>query len=221
MTVAAADRRIARPRQRGLKSLAGVLGFVALVLFLLAIEQRQAVAVWAALRDEAAPAAGRLFEQLQAAARGDGRAPPAAQPEPPAEAAAPGDRPLAGEFVPADAATRDSTGGVAFVAARIRFESGETLHTRPLRIAAGGDTYAPGLTFAGRWNAPADAQIELRSVAPPAGEAAAAGARLCGGAAPARVALLHRRDRVDLMLFAASAESPLGRPCGAWSYEQR
>jgi hypothetical protein len=219
---AAVSRRTAPSRDRGLKGLAGVLGFVCLVLFLLAIEQRHAVAAWEALRDRAGPAVGRAFDRLPIA-RADGadgqRRPASPGVEPLAPAAA--DLPLAGEFRPVDEATRTTAGGAAFLAARIRFESGETLHTRPLRIAAAGEAFAPGRTFAGQWNAPTDAQIELRTITPPPGAAAVPASPLCAGARPAAVALLHRRDRLDLMLFAAGADGPPGQPCGVWSFERR
>ena len=58
MTAAAFHSRA--PRQTGMKGLAGALTLVCMVLFLLAIEQKQAVEAWAAVRDEAAPAAGRV-----------------------------------------------------------------------------------------------------------------------------------------------------------------
>ena len=46
----------AAPSQTAMKRLAGALSFVCLVLFLLAIEQKQTVAAWAGLRDGAGPA---------------------------------------------------------------------------------------------------------------------------------------------------------------------
>ena len=70
MTVAGI--RSTAPRQTGLKSLAGALAFLCLVLFLLAIEQKQAVAAWAAVRDEAAPAAGRVADWAGRLASGEG-----------------------------------------------------------------------------------------------------------------------------------------------------
>ena len=50
------------PRQTAMKGLASALTLVCMVLFLLAIEQKQAVAAWATVRDEAAPAAGRVAD---------------------------------------------------------------------------------------------------------------------------------------------------------------
>ena len=48
--------------QTAMKRLAGALSFVCLVLFLLAIEQKQTVAAWDALRHGVAPAAGRVAD---------------------------------------------------------------------------------------------------------------------------------------------------------------
>ena len=70
MTVAGI--RSTAPRQTGLKGLAGALGFLCLVLFLLAIEQKQAVAAWAAIRDDAAPAARRVADWAGQLVSGEG-----------------------------------------------------------------------------------------------------------------------------------------------------
>ena len=214
------------PRQRGLKGLAGVLFFVCLVLFLLAIEQKQAVGAWRAVRDGAIPAAGRLFDWvaggaedgfagLKEAAAGDG-GPIAASPE---------DILLAGEFAPDDEATRLATGAAAFAGAVIRFESGGVLRTRPARIAAGREGFESGLTFAERLEAAPDAQIEIRQVVAPQGARAVPPSPLCAGQAPGAVALLHRRDRVQVMIFRdrtiVGPDAHPGALCGVWSYRQR
>ena len=214
------------PRQRGLKGLAGALFFVCLVLFLLAIEQKQAVEAWGAVRDEAIPATGRLFDWaaggaedgfagLREAAAGDG-GPLTASSE---------DIVLTGEFAPADDDARQATGAAAFAGAMIRFESGGALRTRPARIAAGREGFVNGQTFAQRLDAPADAQIEIRQVIAPQGAQAVPPSPLCGGQAPGAVALLHRRDRVQLMIFRErTIVGPEARPealCGVWSYRQR
>ena len=156
--------------QTAMKRLAGALTFVCLVLFLLAIEQKQTVAAWDVLRDEAGPAARRIADWA-------GRLPSGAADgiEGLRTAVAGADRPLAaepgsavilkGEYGPADEATRATVGSLAVVGAELRFENGQVLRTRPLRIASGGDAFAPGQTFAARLDAPADAQIELRQVA--------------------------------------------------------
>ena len=168
MTVA--DFRRTAPRQRGLKGLAGALGFLCLVLFLLAIEQKQVVAAWAAIRDDAAPAAGRLADWagrlpsgnadgltgLQSALTDDGNP----------RLAAMADAVLTGEFAPADEAARAALGGATFVGAMVRFDTGESFRTSPLRIAAGRESFVFGQTFAERLEAPADAQIELRRIIP-------------------------------------------------------
>ncbi|MDQ7813874.1 hypothetical protein, partial [Brevundimonas sp.] len=50
------------PSQSAMKRLAGALAFVCMVLFLLAIEQKHAVAAWETVRDEAGPAARRVAD---------------------------------------------------------------------------------------------------------------------------------------------------------------
>ena len=216
------------PSQTAMKRLAGALSFVCLVLFLLAIEQKQTVAAWEGLRTGTGPVlrgvadwAGRLpsgaadgLEGLKTAVAGEGRPLPA---EPGSTAV------LRGEYGPADESTRATVGALTFVGAELRFENGERLRTRPLRIAAGEEAFATGEIFAARLDAPADAQIELREVIAPARGQAPSG--LCGGEAAGTVALLHRGARVDLMLFRADAAvGPAASPsalCGAWSFTAR
>ena len=144
MTVVAV-RRIA-PRQAGMKGLAGALAFLCLVLCLLAIEQKQALAASTKIREDAVPAAGR-------------------------------------------------------------------------------EHFVFGQTFAGRLKAPANAQIELRRIIPVTRGEPVKRSTLCGGDVPGLVALLHRRDRVDLMLFRAAArpgsEAPVADLCGVWRLRAR
>lgn len=218
----------ARP-QTAMKRLAGALSFVCLVLFLLAIEQKQTMAAWEALRDEAGPAVGRIADWAGRLPSGaaDGieglRSAVAGAPRP--LAAEPGSTViLQGEYGPADAATRGATGSLTFLGAELRFENGDALRTRPGRIASASETFAPGQTFAARLDAPADAQIELREVVAPLRGQADAPPRLCGGERAAVVALLHRRDRVDLMLFrtrTVGADTPSTSLCGVWSFTAR
>ncbi|GAA0629651.1 hypothetical protein GCM10009422_28920 [Brevundimonas kwangchunensis] len=227
MTAVDTSRRT-RATRRGLKGVAGVLTFVCTVLFLLAIEQKQAVEAWAAIRDGAVPAVQRMtswvadgasdgVSGLKQAAQGADR---------PLAAAADADVVLAGEFAPADEATRETVGGAAFVRSLIQLESGDVFRTRPLRIAAGRERFVhDGQTFAARFGAPADAQIELRQIVPHARQQAVAPTALCGGEVPGAVALLHRRGRVDMMLFRArtvvGADAPAGSLCGVWSFRER
>lgn len=226
MTAAAVTRSRNRSN-RGLKGLAGALGFVCIVLFLMAIEQKQAVEAWAALRDGAAPAASRIFhwaadgasdglDGLKTAAVGTGGP----------MVATPGDAVLVGEFAPADDATRETVGGATFTGATIRLERGETLRTRPLRIAAGSEAFSSlRETFAERLEAREDAQIELRAVVPQDRASAVTASPLCGGAAPGVVALLHRQDRVELMLFRdrtiVGPDAPADGLCGVWRFRAR
>ncbi|WP_374599847.1 hypothetical protein [Brevundimonas sp.] len=191
---------------RWLMPLNAVLAVVCLVLFLLAIEQRQAVQAWHAVRDGAAPAVQRASDWL-----GDRTAdvrevldltsPPAADPV---------DVLLTGTFVSVDA---EVPLVVTFDGPRVVVRE-QTLTTRPLRIAAGSDAFAPGQTFAERLDALPDAQIESREVVPNPGAESVAPLALCGGAVPETLTLLHRQDTVDLMLFAHATEATsLGEPC--------
>lgn len=227
MTVAGI--RSTAPRQTGLRSLAGVLAFLCLVLFLLAIEQKQALAAWAAVRDEAAPAAGRVADWAGRLASGEGdgltglKSAIADDGNP--RVAAPTDAVLAGEFGPADETARAALGGATFAGAVVRFDTGDSLRTSPLRIAAGRDHFVFGRTFADRLDAPADAQIELRRIIPLSRGEPVKPSALCGGETPGLIALLHRRDRVDLMLFRAPGrlgpDAPVATLCGAWRLKAR
>ena len=225
MTATAVTRQ--RSKNRGLKGLAGALIFVCLVLFLLAIEQKQAVEAWAALRDGAVPAVSRVFSwAADGASDGmDGLKIAAVGTDGPLTAT-PDAIVLAGEFDAADDATRETVGGAAFTGAVIRLERGETFRTRPLRIATGSEAFSSlRETFATRLDARADAQIELRAVIPHDRDQAVAGSPLCGGAAPGVIALLHRRDHVELMLFRertiVGAEAPAEALCGVWHFRAR
>lgn len=225
----AADFRRSARRQSGLKGLAGGLAFLCLVLFLLAIEQKHAVTAWRTIRDDAAPAAQRVVDW--AGQLGSGEADGVAglkdaitDADSPS-AAAPTDGVLSGEFGPADEATRAALGGATFVGALVRFERGDSFRTSPLRIAAGREYFVFGQTFADRLVAPADAQIELRRIIPATRGAPVEASPLCGGERPGLIALLHRRDRVDLMLFRAPArlgpDAPVATLCGVWSFRAR
>lgn len=191
---------------RWLMPLNAVLAVVCLVLFLLAIEQRQAVQAWHAVRDGAAPAMQRAGDWL------GGRTADVREvlDLTPPLAADPVNVLLTGTFVSVDA---EVPLVVTFNGPRVVVGE-QTLTTRPLRIAAGSDAFAPGQTFAERLDALPDAQIELREVVPNPGAESVAPLALCGGAVPKTLALLHRQDTVDLMLFAHATEATsLGEPC--------
>jgi hypothetical protein len=225
---------VAAHPQTALKRLAVGLAFVCLVLFLLAIEQKQVVAGWQAVRHDAAPTVERAIDGLRrlssaAADRWSDVRRSAADNTVPVERRlqAADSRPavLTGRFVAADEATQAGAVGVAFVGATLRFDTGETLRTEPLRIAAGREAFTVGETFAARLNAPADAQIELRRIVPPDGADAVAPSPLCGGQAPGGMAVLHRGDRVDVMLFRAGSNigprSPPTALCGLLRFRAR
>ena len=195
---------------RWLMPLNAVLAVVCLVLFLLAIEQRQAIQTWHAVRDGAAPAMQQASDWL-GARTSDVRE--VLDPTPPV-AADPMDVILTGRFVSIDV---EAPVVIAFDGPRVTLND-QTLTTRPLRIAAGSDVFAPGQTFAERLNARADAQIELREIVPAIDADTVAPSALCGEAVPSALALLHRQDTVDLMLFLQGPETAsLGEPCAVWA----
>jgi hypothetical protein len=194
---------------RWLMPLNAVLAVVCLVLFLLAIEQRQAVQTWHAVRHGAAPALQQASDWL-GARTSDVRE--VLNPTPPV-AADPVDVILTGRFVSIDV---EAPVVIAFDGPRVTLND-QTLTTRPLRIAAGSDVFAPGQTFAERLNARADAQIELREIVPATDADTVAPSAFCGEAVPSALALLHRQDTVDLMLFLQGTETVLGEPCAVWA----
>lgn len=217
--------------QTAMKRLAGALAFVCMVLFLLAIEQKHAVAAWETVRTGAGPAAGRLADwagelppraaeafarvrsavDRQTASWAASRRDEAGRADGPAEAAAGGGGSL-------------SPGSMTLVRAEIRFGDGEALHTRPLRIAWGRDAFAPGQTFAARLDIPADAQIELREVVAPARGQPIPPSDLCAGEPARAAAVVQRRGRVELMLFRTRTIGPATPPealCGVWSFPTR
>ena len=225
----AAELRSTGPRQTGMKGLARGLAFLCLVLFLLAIEQKQAVAAWAAIRDDAAPAAGRIVDWAGRLSSGKANGMTGLK-----AAIASSDNPLVvgdpaavltGAFGPADETTRAAVGGATFAGAMVRFDIGVSFRTTPLRIAAGGENFAFGQTFSDRLEAPANAQIELRRIIPVTPAEPIPPTALCGGGTPGLMAVLHRRDRVDLMLFRAPArpgpDAPVAMLCGAWRFQAR
>lgn len=191
-----------------------VLAVVCAVLFLLAIEQKQTLAAWAAVRSAAVALFERSGGWMESGASGVARL---AAPQPASSAPEPADIVLRGAFAPEDPETWP--GGVVFRHQEILFEkAGVTLQTLPLRIMAAGDVRIQGRTLAARLNTVAEAQIEWRRIEAPTADDAAAAAGLCGGAAPERLAILHRADKVDLLLFPIGSASlkDMAAPCGEW-----
>lgn len=215
----------ALPRQSGLKRLAAALAVLCAALLLLAVENRFAVeAVRAfeagvgAVAERAAALTGEMPSRAAEGVSSLSDALPFAAPV----SAAPEDVVLAGEFVTVDGAAPAS---VAFVAAEVRFGSGEAFRTEPIRVAAGGDRFEAGQTFARRLKARADAQIELRAITPASPDSRVPSSPLCGGETPGSMALLHRGGQVDVMLFRAGAslgpDAPPGALCGVWTFQRR
>lgn len=227
MTVA--EFRSTAPRPTGLRGAAGVLAFLCLVLFMLAIEQKQAVDAWKTVRDDAMPAAGRLVDwasrQLSDDADGLAGLKPALADDGNPRAQETADVQLTGEFGPADEAARAALGGASFAGAMVRFDTGDSFRTSPLRIAAGREHFVFGQTFAERLEASTDTQIQLRRIVPLTRGEPVRPSALCGGETPGLIALLHRRDRVDLMLFRAPAmlgpDAPVATLCGVWHLKAR
>lgn len=209
----------ALPARNWLMPLNAVLAVVCTVLFLLAIEQRQALAAWGAVQTAAASMVERTGEWVESGASGVTRL-AAGGPAP--TAPDPTDVVLSGAFAPEDPEV--SPGGeVVFQHQEVRFAAGATLRTSPLRIMAAGDVRIEGRTLAERLNTVPDAQIEWRRIAAPAKDDADAVARLCAGAEPERLAILHRADRVNLLLFPAGPASleEMPAPCGEWGLRAR
>jgi hypothetical protein len=213
-----------RPRRVGMKVLTAVLTAVCAIELLIAFEQIRppsewrvasaASPVWPTL-DIPAPDLGAWASGLRDRAVGVLRPTPVRL----ADAT---DTPLRGRFV---AAEPDATvANVSFEGAVIRLGD-ETLRTRPWRIALGGDGAVQGWTFARRLAAAPDAQIELRQVLSSEDGAAVAASPLCGGRSPGTVALLHRRDQIDLMLFRVGAtpgpDAPVDALCGTWTLRRQ
>ena len=214
-----------------MKRLAGVLAFVCLVLFLLAIEQRHTVAAVEAVRAEAGPAARRVADWAAGlssnAAAGVADMGSKVARETAAWRAGSAAAPARARVLNAESTPRAATppaGSLTLAGAELRFGTGETIRTRPLRIAWGRDSFAPGQTFSARLNATADAQIELREVVAPARGQPAPPLSLCGGEPAGVAALLYRPDRTELMLFrtrTVGPDTPAAALCGVWSFPVR
>ncbi|MBW8304345.1 MAG: hypothetical protein K0M78_10475, partial [Brevundimonas sp.] len=147
-----------------MKRLAGALSFVCLVLFLLAIEQKQTVEAWETMRAGSGPAARRVADwagelPLKAAGAFEGLRSAVAR-----QSGSRSDARVVEAGRPAAGATAAAVGSLTLVRAELHFGNGEVLRTRPLRIARGRDAFAPGQTFGARLAVPDDAQIELREV---------------------------------------------------------
>ena len=185
-----------------MKRLAGGLGFICVVLLLLAFDEGQATRAVDAVRTQTGPLIARAGSILTGAARSVAPA-PAAQSYPV----------LFGRFAPRGDAPG---GGLEFVAAELRFETGGGLRTRPHRIAHGREGFAARLGLA------PDTQIELREVVPMQGDRAVEPSVLCQNEVPGWVALAQHDGRLEVMLVRAGpppADTDLGLSvCGAWTY---
>ncbi len=218
MTAAAFSSDL-RPRRIGMKILTAVLTTVCAIELLIAFEQIRPPSEWRVA--SSAPAMPDLsiptFDPGGWASGVRVRAAEVLWPRPVIRADA-ADAALTGRFV---ATGPDATlAAAAFEGALMRLDE-EALRTRPWRIALGRDGAVQGQTFARRLAAAPDAQIELRQVMPVEDGATVAASPLCAGGIPGAVALLHRQQQVDLMLFRAGVtpgpDAPASAVCGVWT----
>lgn len=187
-----------------MRKLAGGLGFLCVVLLLLAFDEQQATRAVDAVRAHVGPVVSRAGALI----RGEPAPVPA-----PAAGAYPV---LFGRFEPQGPGPG---GPLDFAAAELRFEAGGVLRTRPARIAYGREG------FAARLHLPADAQIELREVVPLKGARSVEPSVLCQNEVPGWVALAQHDGRVEIMVIRAGAAPGETDPglalCGAWTYVKR
>ena len=184
-----------------MRRLAAGLGFLCVVLLLLAFDEGQATRAVDAVRAGVEPVVVRAGSLIRG-----GTAPAL----PPAAGAYPV---LYGRYVPRGPGPG---GSVDFAGAELRFETGGTLRTRPARIAYGREG------FATRLNLRPEAQIELREVVPMKGARAVEPSALCQNGVPGWVALAQHDGRLEILLYRAGpppgATDPGLALCGAWTY---
>lgn len=212
MSADAASAALDRSRTT-FKVAAGVLGLLCVTLLHLVLDEERGAAAGRA--SPSATSAGRpdltSVQPIDSPDRGDTSRP--------ASAIVGEEAILTGAFRAADAA--GGVNQIAFVGGHVEFSTGERLHTRPLRIAAAGEQVGGGRTFAQMWKVLPDVQIELRTVSSPEEGRRNRVPALCGDRAVERMALLHRRNRLDLLLFTApspretAADLPI---CGPWRF---
>lgn len=183
-----------------MRRLAAGLGFLCVVLLLLAFDEGQATRAVDAVRAGVEPVVARAGSLIRSGVA----------PAPPAAGAYPV---LYGRYVPRGPGPG---GSVEFAGAELRFEAGGSLRTRPARIAYGREG------FAARLNLAPDAQLELREVVPMKGARAVEPSVLCQNEAPGWVALAQRDGRLEILLYRAGAPPGATDPglalCGAWTY---
>lgn len=187
-----------------MRKLAAGLGFLCIVLLLLAFDERQATRAVDAVRAHVGPVVTRAGALI----RGGAALAPA-----PAARAWPV---LFGRFEPHGPGPG---GAVDFVAAELRFETGGALRTRPHRIAYGREGFAARLHLA------PEAQVELREVVPMKGARAVEPSVLCQNGVPGWVALAQHDGKVEILLYRAGPPPGETDPglalCGAWTYVKR
>lgn len=217
---AAVYRSDTRPRRVGMKILTAVLTTVCAIELLIAFEQIRPPSEWRVAQEASPtlPDVGLPVLDIGPWLSGARDSLAGVFWPKPVLVADPGDALLIGRFTTADPGVALAT--AAFADATMTLDD-ETLRTRPWRIASGRDGAVRGWTFARRLAAAPDAQIELREIVPADADQAVSASPLCAGRPPGVVALLHRQDQVDLMLFRAGAtpgpDAPPDALCGSWT----
>ncbi|MBX9576142.1 MAG: hypothetical protein K2X07_10935 [Caulobacteraceae bacterium] len=181
-----------------LKRLAASLGFLCLVLLLLAFDEGQVERGVDVVRARIEPAVQRWR----------GRA-PVVRP-PPVEARG---HAIFGAFRPVEA---DAPGGeLTFEGAVLVFGEAPALRTRPHSIALGQESVVRDM------NLPPKRQVELREVVPLDARTPVAASPLCGGRVPGWLAVVRDGRSLRLQVWAAGAapDQPGAVVCGRVAYE--
>lgn len=210
-----------------LKKLAAFLGFLCLVLLLLAFDEGQMERGATAMRARVEPTIARLRDtpvslpempqlpQLSPLPRLPTlpRLPqlPERPAPPPAEATA-GPMVVTGAFL---APEGQAGGDVSFDAALLSFRTAPALRTRPHRIVPARDADARGL------GVPPDRQVELREIVPLNAATPVAPSPLCAGAVPGWIAVVRDGRGVRLQFWRAgpAPDAPGAVVCGRFDYE--
>ncbi|HEV7227484.1 hypothetical protein [Brevundimonas sp.] len=181
-----------------LKRLAAFLGFLCLVLLLLAFDEGQVERGVDVVRARIEPAVQRWR----------GRAPVVRPPAPEARGHA-----VFGAFRPVDA---EAAGGeLTFEGAVLVFDDAPALRTRPHRIALGRESVVRDL------NLPPERQVELREVVPLDARTPPAPSPLCGGKIPGWLAVVREGRSLLLQVWPAGVapDQPGAVVCGRVAYE--
>lgn len=111
---------------------------------------------------------------------------------------------LSGSYDPADEATGRLAGRTDFDGASIRFANGDTLKTRPDRLAQSQEARSDGQTWASAFQIPAGVQLEIREIV----KSQAPG--LCAGSEIETLAIVQTQKELLLLPVSAPSTKP---PC--------